>query len=149
MSQPQITAEDAVQVAQRALQKVNELETEVDKLQSENETLRSRVEELEASQPDPDEYDQLDRPDKVGLLKRHLITKASDTNGKAAADYKEVKYGVFDGQPSADHCYTLMKQAAQDTAFTFQNPSNSNKRITVNTNRRKTNTEFSHANKDS
>jgi len=140
-SQPQVTPEDAVQVAQRALQKVNEQQEIINDLQQ-------RVTELEASQPDTSDYDSLDRDDKVGLVREHLIKRAHDGNGRAAVDYKDVKFAVFDGEPSADHCYTLMQIAGQASGFNCEDPSGGNKRLTVNSKETKPNTGFSHANKD-
>jgi len=149
MSQaPSITAEDAVQLAQKAIQKANENEKEIATLREENENLRQCIQELKAAQPDTSDYENLDRDDKVGLVRQHLYKKATDSNGKAKVDYKDVRWSVFDGEPSPDHCYTLMQQAATEAGFEMNDPDTGNKRLTVNTARTNTEGGFSHANKD-
>jgi len=140
--QPDVRPEDALQVAQRALSKVNELERE-------NEELRERVVALEAALPDRGEYDDLDRQTKVGMVREHLVERARDQHGAAAIDYDGVMWEVFDGEPSADHCYTLMKLAAQAEGFNTRDPSGGNKELVVDLDSTKPVLGFSHANKDS
>lgn len=133
MSQPSITAEDAVQVAQRALQTVNELQSDIEDLRQENQELRQRVTELEAAQPDASDYESLDRDDKVGLVRQHLLRKARDNNGRAQITYNGVRWEVFDGEPSPAHCYTLLEQAANEPGFTFGTDADDNKALKVDT----------------
>jgi len=132
-SQPSITAEDAVQIAQRALQKVNDMESELDDLRQENQELRQRVEELEARQPENKAYDNLSRDEKVGLVRSHLVKKAHEQGGKAQIGYKGVLWEVFDGEPSDGHCYKLMKLAADESGFTDGANSDGEKRLKVDT----------------
>lgn len=140
--QPDVRPEDALQVAQRALSKMNELEEE-------NEELRERVVALEAALPDRSEYDDLDRQTKVGMVREHLVERARDQHGKATIDYDGVMWEVFDGEPSADHCYTLMELAAQAEGFDIRDPSTGNRELTVNLAATKPVLGFSRANKDS
>lgn len=140
--QPDVRPEDALQVAQRALSKVNEQEQLI-------EELRERVVALEAAQPDRSEYDDLDRQTKVGMVREHLVERARAQHGRAAIDYDDVMWEVFDGEPSADHCYTLMNLAAQADGFNIREPSGGNRELTVNIDATNPVLGFSHANKDS
>lgn len=146
--QPDVRPEDALQVAQRALQKANELERDVEDLKAENDRLCERIVALEASQPEHSDYDTLDRDTKVGMVREHLVEKARSQHGKAAIDYDDVMWEVFDGEPSADHCYTLMELAAKADGFGIQDPDGSNRRLTVNIDATNPMLGFSHANKD-
>jgi len=147
-SQPQLTAQDAVQVAQQAMQRCNDLETTVAELEDYIEQLEDRIVELEAQTPDTSDYAELDRDTKVGVVRKHLVERAQQTNGKAAIEYDDVQWGVFDGEPSADHCYTLMEIAGQTEGFNYDESSTGKIRLTVDMGRTKTNTAFSHANNE-
>jgi hypothetical protein len=146
---PDPTPEDAMHVSQRALSMVKDLGDEIEKLREENEELRERVVALEAALPDRGEYDDLDRQTKVGMVREHLVERARDQHGAAAIDYDGVMWEVFDGEPSADHCYTLMKLAAQAEGFDTRDPSGGNKELAVDLDSTKPVLGFSHANKDS
>lgn len=105
---PDVRPEDALQVAQRALAKVNDLEAET-------EDLRERVVSLELrlSEHDDDRsYESLSIDEKIGLVREHAYQVACDGHGRAALDYKDIRYGCFDGRASADTCYRLMRRAA-------------------------------------
>jgi hypothetical protein len=110
-----VTPEDALQVAQRALAKVNDLERELEALQADHD---EAVEELTAarlrlsSHDEERTYDQLTRDDKIGMVREHAFERATDAGGRTAIDYSDVKWGVFDGGPSASHCYDLLRWAA-------------------------------------
>jgi regulator of replication initiation timing len=116
---------------------------EIDDLQAENEELRDRLTTLEAitaPERESHEYDQLTRSQKVTQLRRKLVTIAANRNGKAAMDYNDVQTH-FDGRPSPDHCYTLMKLAAgydEDTdrssfdGFRYDKHGGANERLLVN-----------------
>lgn len=142
MSETGPTPQDALHIAQQALQEVNELKATVEEQQE-------RIAELEAAQPDKSDYDTLDREDKVGFVKQHLVKKAKDQHGKAAIDYNGIKWEVFSGEPSADHCYTLMQIAANEDGFKKRNPDNGNEQLAVDLDCTNTERRFSHANKDS
>jgi len=109
-----------------AMQRIRDLEAE-------NERLRDRVAELEATQPDTDGYPD-DRDTRIGMVRSHLIERARNQHGKAAIDYKDVKYGVFQGEPSPGHCYDLMERAADMDGFAYDRPSGEGgqKRVRVN-----------------
>lgn len=140
--QPDVRPEDALQVAQRALSKVNELEAE-------NEQLRERIIALEAALPDRSEYDDLDRETKVGMVREHLVERAREQNGHATIDYDGVMWEVFDGEPSARHCYDLMELAAQAKGFDLRDPSGGNRELTVDIDATNPVLGFFHGNKDS
>jgi hypothetical protein len=141
MSETGPTPRDALNIAQEAMKRITELEQTVQDQQE-------RIEALEAAQPDRSDYKQLDRETKVGMVKEHLIKKAKDQHGKAAIDYDAVMWEVFDGEPSADHCYTLMQKAANEDGFGMRDPPKGNRQITVDLERTNTETRISHANKD-
>jgi len=141
MSNSGPTPRDALNIAQAAMQRLNELEETVEQQQA-------TIEELQAAQPDRSDYQQLDRETKVGMLREHLVKKAKDQHGKAAIDYDGVQWEVFDGEPSADHCYTLMGLAAEEDGFNKRDPANGNKQLTVDLDSTKTERRFSHANKE-
>jgi len=145
----QITPEDALQVAQRALQRANEIELDVEDLRETVKAQHERIVALEARQEDTSEYDTLDRDTKVGMLREHVVERARQQHGLAAIDYNDVQWGVFDGEPSADHCYTLMQLAANADGFEYENPDGENKRLTVNIDATNPVLGFSRANKDS
>jgi len=141
MSESGPTPRDALNIAQAAMQRLNELEETVEQQQE-------VIEELQAAQPDRSDYHQLDRETKVGMLREHLVKKAKDQHGKAAIDYDGVQWEVFDGQPSADHCYTLMELAADEAGFNKRDPAKDNKQLTVDLDSTNTERRFSHANKE-
>jgi len=127
-----ITPEDALQVAQRALSKVNEQEERIDAKDETIAELRDRVQALEASQPDQAEFDDLDRDTRVGAIREHIIKRAQEQGGRAALDYNGIMWEVFDGEPSKGYCYKLMKLAAQGAGFDTNDPDEGNKRLVVN-----------------
>jgi hypothetical protein len=139
---PDVRPEDALQVAQRALAKVQEQEQTISELQE-------RVAALEAAQPDRSEYDDLDRETKVGMVREHLVERAQDQHGRAAIDYNGVKWEVFDGEPSPDYCYTLMELAAEAGGFDLRDPNNGNRELVVDIGATKPELGFSRTNKDS
>lgn len=149
MTDVEVRPEDALQVAQRALQKVNDLEQRIDEQAEIIERQKERIVSVEARQEDTSEYATLDRDTKVGMVREHIVERAQNQHGKAAIDYNDVQWGVFDGEPSADHCYTLMQLAANADGFNFDNPKGQNKRLTVNIDATNPVLCFSHANKDS
>jgi len=142
MSETGPTPRDALNIAQEAMKRITELEETVQQQQA-------IIEELQASKPDPSDYDSLDREEKVALLKEHLVKKAKEQRGKAAIDYNGIQWEVFSGEPSADHCYTLMKIAAQDPGFKKRNPNEGNRQLAVDIDKTSTEDRFSHANKES
>ena len=108
----------------------------LDEAEEERNRLRERVAELEELvDPDPGaaEYEQLTRPQKVHRVRRYLVEVAAERNGKAAMQYREVK-SLFDGHPSAGHCYDLMERTAELDGFDYDTPSGQGgqKRIRVN-----------------
>lgn len=85
------------------------------------ETLEDRLAELEELiDPDPGttEYDQLTKDQKVFQIRKHLLTMADQTNGRAAMKYKEVM-ALFNSHPSAGHCYDLMERAGHLDGFEY------------------------------
>jgi len=128
---PQVTPNDAVRVAQNALQKANQNEATIASQETYIKQLERRIEQLELIVPDATDYENLDRADKGALVRDHLVRTAQDRNGKAKVDYHEIKHGVFDGQPSNGHCFDLMEIAARKAGFEVKNPSDGNKHVRV------------------
>ena len=145
-----VSARDALAIAQRALGKANGLEADLDEATDEIERLREDVTSLELrlSEHDDDrDYAELTRDDKVGMVREHAFQKASRGSGLAALDYDDIMWEVFDGEPSADHCYTLMKLAADVRGFEVKTPASGNRSLTVDAKEAKRGAVFSSANK--
>jgi len=148
----EVSARDALAIAQRALAKANGLEDDLDEATAEIERLREDVTSLELrlSEHDDDrDYAQLTRDDKVGMVREHAFQKATRGSGVAALDYDDIMWEVFDGEPSADHCYTLMKLAADIRGFEEKTPPSGNRSLTVDAREAKRGAVFSSANKTS
>lgn len=146
MSEEDTTANDALAIAQRALAKANDIEV----LEEEIADLRSQVTSLELrlSEFDDDrDYRDLSRDDKVGLVREHAFEKAVQGAGTVSLDYDDIMWEVFDGEPSADHCYTLMQLAADVRGFDVRNPPSGNRSLTVDAEEAKRGAVFSSANK--
>jgi len=136
LSQHQQTRQDNAALRDR----VAELEDTVERL-----TFRTgALEELLPDETDP--YDELTRAQKVQRVQRYLLERAQATNGRAAVDYDAVQWSVFDGEPSADHCYTLMERAAADTPGFAYHDSGRPKRLRVDLDATNADADFSHAN---
>lgn len=113
--EPDIRPEDALQVAQRALSKVNDLERKYDNLLEDHEDLvedltaiKLRLSEIDEERP----YESLSLNEKVGKVREHAFQRAANGHGKATLDYNDVMWSVFNGEPGSDHCYKLMRLAA-------------------------------------
>lgn len=149
-----VTARDALAVAQRALSKANAAEDLADDI----EDLEDRVVALElrlSERDDSTPYQQLTLDEKVGMVREHAYEKARTAGGHAKLDYDDVMWEVFDGKPSADHCYKLMRIAdggddERDPlpGFEYRNPPEGNKHLAVDADRAKAHAMFSSANKD-
>jgi len=116
------TAEGALRIAQNALQQNSELKSRVDQLEAENDRLEFRVAELElkGETKEDKDYKQLTKPEKRDLIVEDLLRRAeASASGKAKVEYTDVKHGVFDSIPSADHCYTLMDEIGSKPGFTY------------------------------
>lgn len=139
----EVTPKDALQVAQRALAKANEQERRINDLEEQLEDAETELtrQALRLSEYDDERpYDQLTRDDKVGMVREHAFRKATRESGRTALDYKAVRWEVFDGEPGAKHCYTLMKLAAgfdETTAessvpgFRYRTPSEESNNLAV------------------
>lgn len=127
-----VRPEDALQVAQRALQKVNEQEETIEAQQEELEDLRGEVRALSARTVEASDFDDLDRDTRVGAIREHIINRAQEQGGRAALDYNGVMWEVFDGEPSKGYCYKLMRLAAQGTGYGIRDPAEGNKQLIVN-----------------
>lgn len=137
---PDIRPEDALQVAQRSLQKANELERLYHELEDDLEAIADDLAQvnLRLSAQDEDRaYDDLSRDAKVGMVREYLFDRATDGRGRTL-DYSDVQEKVFDGEPSPRHCYDLMQLAAQADGFEVRDPAGRNRhlRIDVQTARR-------------
>lgn len=147
---PEVSPEDALQVAQRAMNRCSDLEDEVEKLREENGDLADRVTALELRYQDLEEtksYDDLDRDGRVGRVREHAFQRATNGHGRATLDYNDVMWSVFDGEPSADYCYKLMRLAAEAPGFEYQDPAGKGKQLAVDADEARTGAAFSSANK--
>lgn len=128
-------AQSALQMAQEAVAGQSELETRLDELEAKNEQLEFRITELElkADAGRDQEYELLTRRQKHQLIIEDLFRRAeSSTTGRAKVDYKNVRHGVFDSNPSADHCYDLMEEVGEQPGFDYiDNPENGNIHLRV------------------
>lgn len=107
---------------------VSALQARVDALNRARIDLRDRVETLEQQladiqeviDPDPGAtaYEMLTRPQKVHHIRKKLVEMADRQGGKAQLKYRDVKM-LFDGYPSAGHCYDLMERAAELEGFAY------------------------------
>jgi hypothetical protein len=94
--------------------------------------LSERVSELEqVVDPDPGSqaYEQMTKAQKVHRLRVALLEQAAE--GKIPSmKYKDVLW-LFDGHPSAGHCYDLMERAAEADGYHYDTNNNDEKRIRV------------------
>jgi len=138
-----VSARDALAIAQRALGKVNDVDGRVDDREAEIEALRERVTamELRLSEID-DEEDAGDMTldEKIGAVREHAFEKAVDGHGKAKLDYSAIKWEVFDGRIGQSTCYRLIRRAAglndiktgsEVAGFAARSPSDGNYHLAV------------------
>jgi len=118
-------------------QRLDLLNDAVEDLERENAELRRQVAALQ-SEVDPDpgskEYSDLSRAEKVRQIRERLVDVAgTDHAGRAAMKYKDVMW-LFDGHPSAGHCYDLMERAGELDGFDYSaaGGGKGDKRVTVN-----------------
>jgi chemotaxis regulatin CheY-phosphate phosphatase CheZ len=117
---------DVVEAANTALENVENLATRV-------ENLEAKIEVLENRAPDPSQkaYEDMDKADKVTVVRQKLKDVAENTNGKAAMTYKDV-LAIFDGRPSAGHAYDIMRSVKEVDGYDYGQNREGQKRITVN-----------------
>lgn len=123
----------------------DDLEPLVEALQRKANHQRERIEELEETvaalqeqvsglqrlvDPDPGavEYQEMTRQEKVYQVRKKLVELAANTNGRAAYKYRDVKR-LFDGHPSAGHCYDLMERAGELEGFAYEDNPDGEKRV--------------------
>jgi len=157
-----VRPEDALQVAQRALAKVNELEDDyeqrVSKLEEDLMEVQLRLSEIDEDRP----YESLSLDEKIGMVREYAYTKARDGHGKTTLDYDDIMWGVFDGEPGNNLCYKLIRLAAglTDTddqedrptgtefpGFKARDPDGGNYQLAVNADEAKKSAAFSSRNK--
>lgn len=102
---------------QDVLDEIDRLDNRLDEM---GERLR-RVERVVDTDPDRVEYQEMSKGQKVYRIRQELVEKATATNGKWRLDYQDVK-ALFNGQPSAGHCYNLMEAAAEMDGFVYDRP---------------------------
>ncbi|KDE60312.1 hypothetical protein EL22_02050 [Halostagnicola sp. A56] len=147
---PDVSASDALEVAQRAMHRCTDLEDDVEDLTQEKRDLKDRLTALELRYQEFDEdqsYDDLGRDGRVGRVREHAFERAVDGHGRASLDYNDIMWSVFDGEPSADYCYKLMRLAASAPGFEYKNPSGKGKQLTVDAAEARTGASFSSAKK--
>jgi hypothetical protein len=119
MSEDDVSARDALAIAQRALARQQELEESlrsdleetadiVDQLQEDVTALELRVSELD----DDRDPSQLSADEKVGMVREHGFRKAAEGHGRAKLDYDDIKWEIFDGDIGDSTCYRLIRKAA-------------------------------------
>lgn len=153
---PDVTPEDALQVAQRALAKVNGLEQELEKLRTERDDLAEDLAavQLRLSEMDEDRsYESLSVEEKVGMVREHAFERARDGHGRAKLDYDDIKWEIFDGKPGNNTCYRLIRLAAglEDDektgsnvrGFTARDPGGENYHLAVDAEKAKRGVAFS------
>jgi hypothetical protein len=147
---PEVSARDAIEIAQRALAKVNDLEREIDELRETQDELDEELTGMELRLSEQDEersYDSLTRDEKVGMVREHAFEKATAGTGRAKLDYDDVVWEIFDGEASADHAYKLMRLAAEGArGFEYRDAARP-KALAVNATEAKKSLAFSSANK--
>lgn len=141
-----VAPEDALQVAQRALAKVNDLERDLNELGTDHEEAVDKLVSVQlfCSELVGDRaYEGYSRDMKIGMVREHAYERAVEQGGKAKIDYKDIKWSVFDGEPGASHCYSLLRAAAgsdEDTqrdarrgtvGFRLRDPDGGNIHVTV------------------
>lgn len=148
MPNPDITPQDALAIAQDALERLNELETRVTTLETENHHLRTETGALKAALEDAQDrpYDALTIDEKVRHVRHELYQRGQSNGRHAEMTYDDVMWSVFDGRPSADHCYKLMELAGDTTGFTYHDGTVGQKRVEVDITQANTPAGFSSAN---
>lgn len=107
----------------------------VETLRSDLETTRAQLEQMKDRVPEPSRkaYDDMDKHDKVTVLRQKLKDQAENTNGTAYVQYKDV-VRMFDGHPSPGHAYDLMETAAQAEGYNYGTNPEGEKRLTYTVN---------------
>lgn len=163
MSESDVRPEDALQVAQRALAKVNDLEDELaetdDRLDDLEEKLTAAT--LRLSEIDDERaYQERTLDEKIGMVREHAFERAANGHGRATLDYDDIMWEVFDGEPSPSHCYKLLRLAAGLTdsdsdrptggdipGFSCRDPDNGNYHLAVDASEAKRGAAFYSENK--
>jgi predicted RNase H-like nuclease (RuvC/YqgF family) len=111
--------------------KVKNQEERIDELESTITELETVVDKLQERAPDPSrmDYEDMDRADKVTVVRSKLKAEAEATNGTAKAEYKDV-IRMFDGHPSAGHAYQLMEAAGSKDGCNYNEAPDGTKRVT-------------------
>ena len=82
------------------------------------------------------------------MVREHAFRKATEMGGHTALDYDAVKWEIFEGEPSASHCYDLMRWASDARGFTVREPTNGNISLAVDAAEAKRGAAFFAAKKD-
>jgi TolA-binding protein len=124
----------AREIANNANVRSQDVEKDVADLQETIAELEQRVDHLEdAVETDLEEreYKQLSRKDKARAIQEELIKTAKNRpTKKAAMTYNEV-FHLFNAKSSTGHVYDLMKLAAQEAGFDYEEPEDDPNRITT------------------
>jgi len=125
---PDISATDAMEVAQRALSKVNDLERKLERLSELEEDLTAvklRLSELDENRP----YAEKTLNEKIGIVREHAFNRAREGHGTVSLDYSDIMWEVFDGKPGTKHCYKLIRKAAEAPGFEDRDPANGQRHL--------------------
>lgn len=127
--QPEVEPEEALHVAQRALVKANRVDDLEKRLAEAEDDLAQLSLRLSSFDEDRD-YGALSRDDKIGRVREYGFERATDDRGRVF-DVNDIREGLFDGLASRDHCYDLMRWAAEARGFEYKEPSGRNNCLVV------------------
>ncbi|EMA69300.1 hypothetical protein C461_03028 [Halorubrum aidingense JCM 13560] len=119
MSEDDVSARDALAIAQRSLARLQEVEDELrDELDETNTTVEQLQDDVTALELRVSEFDEdrdaseLSADEKVGMVREHGFRKASEGHGRAKLDYDDIKWEIFNGDIGDSTCYRLIRKAA-------------------------------------
>jgi len=159
MSEDDVSARDALAIAQQSLTRLQEVEDElrgeleetnatVDQLQDDLTALELRVSELDEGRDAND----LSADEKVGMVREHGFRKATEGHGRAKLDYDDIKWEIFDGDIGDSTCYRLIRKAAgladektgsKVDGFVARNPAGDNYHLAIDAQEAKRSRAFS------
>lgn len=105
---------------------------EVRELRATVEDLQATIDVLEERAPDPERlaYEQMDREDKVTVVRSTLKRIAESNGGKHRMHYDDVQ-SALGGKPSPGHAYDLMDWAADADGFEYDTDADGTHRLRV------------------
>lgn len=117
---------EMIDAARMAVENVEELTDRVAELEEQVDSLKNQT-----ADPAAQEYQHMNKDEKVRAVREKIRTVASRSNGKAAMGYKDV-IQLFDGHPSPGHAYNLMESAGLADGYHYGENRGGEKRLRVN-----------------